>query len=124
MTEISVEDILRGTTMGRVQSVGQMGVIPILDEDGSASDETISPADVNVSTSGYGVVDIENPSGGVTFVPSGAAWMTELMAQDHAIPTAVILPPGEKAIIEKAMCIQESNSEVPFVLIPLATEGE
>ena len=37
---LTVEEILNGTNLGRTQSVGLMDVIPILDMDGSASDET------------------------------------------------------------------------------------
>lgn len=120
---LTVEDILNGTRTGRMQSVGHMGVIPILD-DGS-EDDTFAPPDVRAGTTSYGVVDVENPADRPTIIPTGAGWVVDEMAQDHAVPTAKFVGAKKKERIEKSMCIQEtqggliSKKDHNFVVLPV-----
>lgn len=106
---ISLDDILYGVGHGRVQSVGNMEVIPLIDEDG-VQDEVLAPPVVNVGTSHYGTVDLHNTdSENPTFVPPGAGWVVKEAAQDHAIGSGEFLPPSGHRKVETAMCIQESQ---------------
>lgn len=120
---LTVEDILNGTRRGRMQSVGHMGVIPILD-DGSA-DESFAPPDLDIGTSDYGSVDVRNRSSDrPTIVPTGAGWVVAQAAQDHAIPSAKFVKAGGSEKINNAMCIQDtqggliSNAEHMFLVLP------
>ena len=105
---LTVEDILSGTSHGRMQSVGHMGVIPILDD--GAQDESFAPPDVDINTSHYGTVHVRNRSSEQpTIVPTGAGWVVQQAAQDHAIPGAKFVGPGKEEKIDTAMCIQEGQ---------------
>lgn len=105
---LTVEDILNGTRTGRMQSVGHMGVIPILDD--GAEDESFAPPDLDINTSHYGTVNVRNRSTDrPTIVPTGAGWVVQQAAQDHAIPGAKFVGPGKQETIDVAMCIQQSQ---------------
>lgn len=107
---LTVEEILQGTSLGRTQSVGHMEVIPILD-DGNASDDTFAPPDFGVSNSNYGEVDVTNEDEDrPTILPTGTGWVTKQSAQDHAVPSAKLIKPGESKHIDTAMCIEETRS--------------
>jgi hypothetical protein len=127
--QITVEEILRGTGLGRMQSVGQMGVIPILDE-GNAQDEDFAPPDFNVSTSHYGTVDVDNlDQERPTILPTGAGWVTRERAQDHAVPSAALVKAGKSRKIDTAMCIEQtqggllSHSAHKMLILPAALRG-
>lgn len=104
---ITVEQILAGTTTGRLQSVGQMGVIPLLDA-GGAQDETFGEPTFNAGTRGYGSVSVQNASDRPTIVPTGAAWVTEEHVQDHAVPSASLLKASESRDL-KGYCVQQGQ---------------
>jgi hypothetical protein len=106
---ITIEEILRGVGLGRVQSVGHMGVIPLVDEDGSAQDDSFAPPDVGVDNRNYGSVNIHNEADRPTIVPTGAGWITKRAAQDHAIAGALILKPKSKKLVNTAMCIESTQ---------------
>ena len=65
---ITVEDILARRSIGRMQSVGPMQVIPILGED----DHTFAPPEVEAGTSNYGQVFVRNRQGRDTIIPPGS----------------------------------------------------
>lgn len=122
---LTVEEILNGTGLGRMQSAGHMSVIPILD-DGDAQDDTFAPPDFNASTNSYGTVDVENrDQERPTIVPGGAGWVTEEHAQDHATPSTKLIKAGGRDVIKQACCIQESqgglisHSQMDFVVLPV-----
>ena len=106
---ITVEDILRGVGLGRVQSVGHMGVVPLVDEDGSCQDDHFGPPDVGVSNRNYGSVDIHNETDRPTIVPTGAGWITKIRAQDHAVAGALILKSKSVKHVDTAMCIESTQ---------------
>jgi hypothetical protein len=101
----TVEQILRGTGLGPMQSVGRMQVIPVL----GADDETFAPPELEVATQGYGTVLLRNVSDLPTIVPPGAGWVVEHKAQDHALGGGSLLRPQEHKVVTTAMCIQQSQ---------------
>jgi len=107
MTTLTVEQILAGTTVGRMQSVGQMAVVPILEEGGG--DTPFSPPDLEASTSNYGTLHVRNRSDRPTIVPPGAAWVTSQRAQDHTTGGGALVSAGERRTIDTASCIEESQ---------------
>ncbi len=101
----SIEDILRGRHVGRMQSVGHMQVIPILGED----DNTWSEPDVSVGNTNYGHVNVRNESGHRTIVPPGAAFVSPDKSQDHAVGDGSIVPGKGAVDFNTARCIQDSQ---------------
>ena len=121
---ITLNDILEGTSTDQMQSVGQMQVIPIINE--GTDDDYFSPPDVTMGTSDYGSVNLENDSDRPTIVPPGAGWVTEENAQNHAIGGGALVPAGQKRHIDTAMCIQASQcgyietKKHPMLVLPVA----
>ena len=107
--QVSMEDILFGVGHGRSQSVGNMEVIPLVDEDGVQDENFESPDAVEVGTSDYGTVNVRNGSDGPTIVPPGAGWVVKQAAQDHAIGGGTLLKKGQSKRINTARCIQSSQ---------------
>jgi len=105
---VTLEEILYGIGHGRAQSVGNMEVIPLVDE-GDVQDDIWGPPEVEVSTVDYGDVRLHNSSDEPTIVPPGAGWVVEEHAQDHAIGGGTLLGPGKRKQIETAMCIQSDQ---------------
>lgn len=125
---ISVEDILRGTGIGSMQTVGQMQVIPILNEEDD--DETFAPPEFNINTSNYGTVNLRNDADRPTIAPPGAGWVVKEAAQDHAIGGGSLLKAGEHKTIETARCIQQTQGgyiredKHPMLILPLALRSK
>lgn len=105
MMSLTVEEILRGTGPGLVQSAGPMQLLPLLGED----DDTLAPPEVEVGTRGYGSVHLRNDGDRPMLVPPGAGWVVSQKAQDHAIGGGALLRPGESRTIDTAMCIQQGQ---------------
>jgi hypothetical protein len=123
---LTIEQILAGTRHGRTQSVGQMSVIPILDDAG-VQDDDFGPPDFDIYTPDYGTVEVRNGSDRPTIVPTGAGWVTQERAQDHAVAGAALVPAKSKSYIETAMCIQETQGghirdqeKVTMLVLPAA----
>lgn len=122
---LTVEQILAGCTTGRLQSVGQMAVIPILDE-GEAQDSTFGPPDLDAGTRGYGSVHVRNRSSDPTIIPTGAAFLTPEAAQDHALPGAKLLKGEQARDITNSYCVQQTQGglipvkEREFTILPAA----
>jgi len=120
---LTIEDILAGCGLGGAQSVGQMDVVPLFDE-GGVQDDTFAPPDMEVGTSDYGTVGIRNThQDRPTIVPTGAGWVTEQRAQDHAIPSAALVAAGGSKTIDTARCIEESQCALiqgasDFLILP------
>lgn len=105
---VTLDDILFGVGHGRAQSVGNMEVIPLVDEDG-IQDENLGPPEVEVHTVDYGDVRLRNPSDEPTIVPPGAGWVVKEAAQDHAIGGGKLIGPGKDKRVDTAMCIQSNQ---------------
>ena len=105
-TNFTIDQILRGTSRGRMQSVGQMSVIPLIGED----DDTFAPpSDLGGSTRGYGQVHVRNDADRPTIVPPGAAWVVDQQAQDHAVGSGALVKAKSSRTLDHARCIQQSQ---------------
>lgn len=102
---LTVEQILAGTRLGRMQTVGQMQVIPILGED----DDTFAPPDVETSSPDYGRVNVTNDAPRPTILPHGAAWIVGQQVQDHAIPSGMLVKARSRKGVSTAMCVEENQ---------------
>jgi hypothetical protein len=107
MSTLTVEQILLGSSLGRMQTVGTMSVIPLIDQ--GDSDESYEAPDLEVSTSDYGTVELRHRGELPTIVPTGAGWVVDEAAQDHAIASAAFMGAGAERTIETAMCIQQTQ---------------
>ena len=92
---LSIDDILRGTEPGRLQSVGHMQVIPLCGDD----DDRFAAPDLEVRTTSYGIVELRHDGARPTIVPPGAGWVVKQAAQDHAIGSGVLLAGNSQATI-------------------------
>jgi hypothetical protein len=90
-----------------MQSVGQMAVVPVLEEGGG--DSPFAPPDLEASTSTYGTLHVRNRADRPTIVPPGAAWVTSQRAQDHTTGGGALVKAGERRTIDTASCIEESQ---------------
>jgi hypothetical protein len=121
-TNLTVEQILAGTSRGRMQTVGQMQVIPILGDD----DDAFDPPDFTVGTQDYGSVHLRNDGDRPTIVPTGAGWVVRAAAQDHAVGSGALMPAKSSRTIDTAMCIQQtqggliSKSKHKMLVLPVA----
>jgi len=123
----TIEQILAGTRMGSVQSVGVMDVLPIID-DGGAQDEGFGPPRFSAGTRNYGSVRVRNmDTERETIVPTGSGFVTREYAQDHAVPSAYLVGPGEDRNLDGAMCIQETqgglirqSEQTQLIVLPAA----
>lgn len=105
---VTIADILSGRSVGDMQSVGQMQVIPILGDD----DDTFDPPDVEVSNRDYGHVNVRNRGGRRTVVPPGAAFITEQAAQDHGIGDGALVPAKSAKDFNTARCVQQTQGGI------------
>jgi len=106
---VSMEDILFGVGHGRSQSVGNMEVIPLVDEGGVQDDSFDPPSGISVGTSDYGTVDLRHPGENPTIIPTGAGWVVKQAAQDHALGSGGFVDGNSSKRIDTAMCIQQSQ---------------
>ena len=87
--QITISEILKGTTAGRMQSVGYMQVIPLISQ--IEDDRFVSPLEAEVSTRGYGSMVFNNPLNKVLIVPLHAGYVVKQAAQDHAMSQAGVI---------------------------------
>jgi hypothetical protein len=126
MNRLSIDDILRGTEPGRMQSVGHMQVIPLLGDD----DDRFAAPEVEVRTTSYGTVELRHDGDRPTIVPPGAGWVVEQAAQDHAIGGGVLLAGKTQVTITTARCIQRSQhgyiaaAKHPMLVLPAALRAQ
>lgn len=122
MNRLSIDDILRGTEPGRMQSVGHMQVIPLLGDD----DDRFAAPEVEVRTTAYGTVELRHDDDRPTIIPPGAGWVVDQAAQDHAIGGGVLLAGKSLAKVDTARCIQRSQAgyieaaKHPMLVLPAA----
>ena len=105
---ITLSEILRGTTAGRMQSVGIMQVIPLISE--LQDERFVSPVDAKFSTSAYGAMVFDNPSEAILLVPTHAGYVLKQHVQDHAMSHAGIVQPRRKRTFDTAICLQETQA--------------
>lgn len=105
---LTVEQLLRGTREGPIQSVGHMSVIPLV-LDGAQEINGFHPPDVEVRTSNYGTVHLRNTQPIATIVPTGACWIVPEAAQDHALGSGLLMGPQTEQTVDTARCIQSNQ---------------
>lgn len=104
---ITIAEVLRGVTPGRIQSVGYMQIIPLISD---LVDDSIAPPDnLLTSTSNYGVLHVKNPGATKTILPFAAGFITDQKAQNHAVTKAKIVAAKHTDVINTAACIQSSQ---------------
>lgn len=105
--KITIQEILRGTTIGRMQSVGVMSVIPLISE--MHDDRFEAPSMLDISTTNYGTLKFNNPADKDIIVPCHAGYVVKQAAQDHAMSKTGYVKAGSTKTYNTAMCIQESQ---------------
>lgn len=121
---LPIGDLLADCTLGRVQSVGRMQVLPLLGDTVDAPTVTV-PTDLWIGTSGYGTLTFVNHSPHVALVPCHLAVLVERGAQDHAMPRAALVEPSGELAFDAAMCVQQTQSGLipagpqPLAVLPL-----
>jgi hypothetical protein len=128
-----MEELLFGVSHADAQSVGNMEVIPLIQEMERTSaipeGEYGIPDNVRIGTSDYGSVDMDNDDDRTVIVPPGAGWVVEQAAQDHAIGSGKILKPKERSVVNTARCIQRTqpgnirNGSHDMLILPAELRG-
>lgn len=107
--EITIRDILKGTTVGNMQTVGIMQVIPLLSD--LEFDGFVSPSDNCIfHNNDYGNMQFRNNNEETMIIPAHAAYLTKQKAQDHGLPHAGIVKGKSAVSYSTAACIQESQA--------------
>jgi hypothetical protein len=106
-TSIKIRELLRGCTPGRLQSVGNMQVVPLCGQ--MEDDRFVPPTQALISTAGYGNLVVRNPLQGPLLVPSGATYIVAQAAQNHALPHAGVVQGGASKQWNTAMCVQQTQ---------------
>ncbi|MFW6173259.1 MAG: ARPP-1 family domain-containing protein [Elusimicrobiota bacterium] len=123
--KIDLATVLRGCTPGKIQTVGNMQVIPLISE--ISNDKFVSPSmakSADVSTSNYGSLAFKNNTDKDMIVPSHAAYVVKEAAQDHAIPHVGLVRKKTRKTFNTAACIQQtqggyiSNAEHDMIILP------
>lgn len=104
---LMISDLLHGTSVGKMQSVGLMQVLPLCSE--LEDDRFVSPNQAEVSTQGYGKLVFENQSDQTLLVPCHTGYVVEQAAQDHAMAHTGLIAAKKKKSYDTAMCIQQSQ---------------
>lgn len=121
-TRIRVGDLLRGCTPGRLQTVGNMQVVPLRSE--LHDDRFVAPDQGRIGTAGYGKLVITNTQEKPMLVPAGATYIVDQAAQNHALPHAGFVKALETKKYESAMCVQQGQGGLiregahPLMLLP------
>lgn len=109
MARISISDVIRGCTPGRIQSVGYMQVIPLISD--MVDDRFVSPEQGSeVSTTDYGTMVFKNNTQNIMIVPSEAAYVYKKQkAQDHSMTHAGLVGSNSHKSFNTAACIQQTQ---------------
>ncbi|MFW6225893.1 MAG: ARPP-1 family domain-containing protein [bacterium] len=93
---------------GKVQSVDEMTILPILGE--SRTTILASPENIKFkSTSDYGTMIFENYDNSPGIIPSHVMVISKQHAQDHAMAEVGIIQGQEEKSYENAMCVQQTQ---------------
>jgi len=129
---VSMNDILFGIRASRSQSVGNMEIIPLISEnrDDLIDEEKYNtPGDIDIGTTDYGTVSIDNNSDRMSFIPPGSGWVLKQASQDHAIGSGELLGPKQHRHVKTARCIQPSQGgtikkgKYDMLILPLELRG-
>lgn len=108
MNNVTVENILRGCEVGRIQTVGFMQVIPLVSD--IEFDNYAAPMPNQVNNPGYTQLDYDNSrSDQEMLIPAHLAVISKQRAQDHAMTHAAIVAKKKRAKFSSAVCVQQSQ---------------
>ena len=121
----TVREILKGTKLGKLQTVGMMQVLPLIGE--IQFDKFASPLKNSMfSTNEYGSMNWKNLTSKVIIVPTHTSYMIKEQGQDHALPASGIISKNSSRNYNTAACIQEtcgghiSPSDYDFSILPFS----
>ena len=107
---MTINEILRGMEVRRMQSVGMMQVIPLTMEKDLWDDRFASPKEGAVDTdSGYGNMNFRNPTDKTMLIPSHVGYVISKQGQDHAMSHAGMVKKRGSKLYNTACCIQASQ---------------
>ena len=105
---IKLSELLKGCTPGRIQSVGNMQIIPLVSD--ITNDKFVSPdQSANVSTTGYGTLTFKNKMADTLIVPAQTAYIVKGSVQDHALPHAGLVGGKKTKSFGTAMCVEDTQ---------------
>jgi len=125
MGKLTIKDILKGTTVGNIQTVGVMQVIPLLSD--IEFNDYVSPAEAGTfENRNYGNMIFGNDSDKTMIVPNNSTYITKQAAQDHAMMHAGLVARKSKKGYDTAACVQETQGgmvgvgKYDFVILPFS----
>lgn len=107
--EITIAEVLKGCTPGRMQSAGYMQVVPLICEPDMIDKRFGSFTGLLASTSHYGTLILENRNDFPTIFPMGTGVLTKSAAQNHAMGKVKLMPKMSEARMNTAACIQQTQ---------------
>ncbi|MGD1527114.1 ARPP-1 family domain-containing protein [Vibrio harveyi] len=108
MSQVTITDLLRGCSLGRMQTSGIMQVLPLVSE--IHDERFVSPVSAGtVWTNNYGEMEFRNQSDKTMLIPSNATYIVNQKAQDHAMATAGLVGKNTRKNYVNAMCVQETQ---------------
>lgn len=120
---MNIKDILHGLQTGRMQSVANMSVIPLIQESQYHDFSFIAPNQLRMRTTGYGTMAFTNNKDATVIAPMGTTYIVSKQAQNHALCNVGMIPKGSKSY-NNAACVQErQGGHIPdanyeFQLLP------
>lgn len=122
---MTIRDILKGTEISDLQTVGYMQVIPLISD---IEDESfVSPTmGGKMGSNDYGEMQFQNDTENVMIIPSNVAYMTKHAAQDHGLPHAGVVKGKSSKTYDTAACIERTQGgHIPmdnykFTILPFA----
>lgn len=127
---ITISEILKGCTPGKMQSAGYMQMIPLLTEHDMIDERFIPFTELYASTVTYGTFILENKSDKHTIFPMCGGILTKTPAQNHAIGKAKLMTPKSTSTMKHAACIQQtqggtiSKGIYDTTIMPYSMRGE
>lgn len=125
MSKTNIKSVLRGVKPSRMQSVGNMQVIPLI-LDMEPDERFAAPTNLTVSNRTYGHVNLKNNEGKSVIVPTHATYLTKQKAQDHALMSAAFVKGNSSTDINTAACVQSTQGghihpeNTPLEILPFA----
>lgn len=108
MNQVTITDLLRGCTLGRMQTSGIMQVLPLISE--IHDERFVSPVSAGTMwTNNYGEMEFRNTSDKTMLIPTNATYIVKQQAQDHAMSTAGLIKKHSRKEYTNAMCVEETQ---------------
>lgn len=106
---MEIANLLKEFDFGKVQKSGIMSVIPLIGKDATESIATFKDISF-IGTTNYGSMSFSNNSKNPFIVPSGYSVITKQHAQDHGLPTSVIIDANcSRQEVDNACCIEQTQ---------------